>query len=377
MANCYVCDCMLTAQNETEEHIIINACGGRLKPKDLICRTCNSEFGEDIDAELAKQTNDLANFLLIKRHRGEPQPIIGTHTKTGEKVALEYGGKPAYTKPTIVINKEDEQKTTFSISARNTKEFKQILNGLKRKYPNLDIDSLFKNAEYRNEYLDAPIEFQTKLGGDKAFRAITKTAINYFLYKGGDAKYIKHLIQYLKGEEDLKIAQLYYPEDIYTPSEDEVTHVIRIIGNPKERILYGYIEIFNVQNFLVLLNDGYDGVSMDETYVFEPFHVKEIVTNITLSYSKEFIVKITKEPLKPPFEEVKRRYGRALSIGQRRLTSNLINRSNETAVKNSLGKYPEGTLITQEIIDETINEIMKEISPLIANQHKIRQHNNI
>lgn len=71
--NCYVCDVELIKENETEEHIILNAIGGKLKSKKLICKVCNSNFGGRIDDSLAKQLNPIANLLNIKRERGKPQ----------------------------------------------------------------------------------------------------------------------------------------------------------------------------------------------------------------------------------------------------------------------------------------------------------------
>ena len=89
---CYVCDTEITTINSTEEHIIINAIGGRLKSRKLICVKCNTELGETIDAVLAKQLNSLANMLMINRERGEPQPIMSEKLSTGENILIEFGG---------------------------------------------------------------------------------------------------------------------------------------------------------------------------------------------------------------------------------------------------------------------------------------------
>lgn len=70
---CYVCDKEITSENETEEHILLNAIGGKLKSKKLICKGCNSDLGNKIDNSLARQLNPIANLLDIKRDRGNPQ----------------------------------------------------------------------------------------------------------------------------------------------------------------------------------------------------------------------------------------------------------------------------------------------------------------
>lgn len=75
MAKCIICGVELNESNSTEEHIILNAIGGRLKTKSLLCKTHNSVFGDDCDAELAKQ---LKVFPLCSKFkdRGERIKIL-------------------------------------------------------------------------------------------------------------------------------------------------------------------------------------------------------------------------------------------------------------------------------------------------------------
>lgn len=40
------------------------------------------------------------------------------------------------------------------------------------------------------------------------------------------------------------------------------------------------------------------------------------------------------------------------------------------ALQNSLNKYPEGTIIIQAMIDELIEELMKEVTPWIMHNYK-------
>lgn len=82
MTTCYLCDEFLTAaaDNISKEHIILNAIGGHLKSKELLCKTCNSKFGEDADSELANQLLFLSSYLQVKRDSGENQIIKGAKT---------------------------------------------------------------------------------------------------------------------------------------------------------------------------------------------------------------------------------------------------------------------------------------------------------
>ena len=62
---CYICGEELTKSNESEEHIIPNAIGGKLKSNKLICKKCNNQLGNDIDYKLTKQLDFFSNFLNI------------------------------------------------------------------------------------------------------------------------------------------------------------------------------------------------------------------------------------------------------------------------------------------------------------------------
>src|SRR5690348_12113276 len=96
---CYVCNTYLTQENETEEHIILNAIGGKLKSKKLICKGCNSKFGSNIDDKLAQQLNTVSNLLNVKRDRGKPQNVKGKYQN--KEIIIEPGGRMKLARPYI------------------------------------------------------------------------------------------------------------------------------------------------------------------------------------------------------------------------------------------------------------------------------------
>lgn len=69
MANCYMCGVELDDNKRTEEHIILNAIGGMLKSKNLICKQCNSTFGDEIDSRLAKQLQPFSVLMNVERDK--------------------------------------------------------------------------------------------------------------------------------------------------------------------------------------------------------------------------------------------------------------------------------------------------------------------
>ena len=367
---CYVCDIEITPKNETDEHIILNSAGGRLKSKELICKKCNTDFGESIDAILAKQLNNLANMLMIKRHRGEPQPIIGEVQSTGEKYVLDVGGKPKLAKPTIEKT-VDGNRTNISVTARSEKELKEILTGIAKKNPQFNVEEAIKSAQWHKEYLDEAVHFQNIIGGDEAFRAVCKCATNYFIHNQGDPLQIKHLVPYIKGEVQKNVVWFHYQDNLYELKPDECFHILHLVGNQQEKILYCYVDYFNTYKYLVLLNDNYQGENIKHTYVFDLVNIAPIQREANIDYDKNTLIDFFANKDAKPFERVKKSFDHSIALGLKRQDDQHRSELLERAVQNSLGKYPDGTVITEKMISETVDEIMKNITPYLL--RRIRQ----
>lgn len=370
---CYRCNHELTESNASEEHIILNACGGRLKSRALLCKKCNSVFGNKFDRELAQTTNDIANLLLIKRQDGNPQPIKSTRTTTGEKYYIEPGGSPVQSKTNYEITQQDNGNTNLRVTAKNRKELKKTLQGLKKKFPALDLDKALESAQEKEYYINDSFEVNSEIGGKGAFRSIAKTAINFYIYKGGDKVFIEHLLPYLEEKEELDVVWMHYPgQNIYTSENDEITHVLKLIGDSNEKILYAYIELFNLHNFIVRLSESYTGTDMDHDYIFNvhTFDVKENKTTLKLTRSELRNLFINKDA--KPFEKVKERYVRVLNISNKHQDKYQIEKIISKAVDASIGQLPSGTVIDEHILASMREEFMKRITAFIAHRNNLK-----
>jgi len=145
MNKCYLCNKEITEQNTTIEHIILNFMSGRLKSSNLICKDCNSKFGDSFDAKLSKQFDFFANILDIKRERGKVQDVVMTRESTGEKYKVTPDGKSIINKPTIERKKIENGEKIY-IQARNIDELKNILEGFKKKNQAINTDECLKKA---------------------------------------------------------------------------------------------------------------------------------------------------------------------------------------------------------------------------------------
>lgn len=264
--NCFICNKPLTEQNASDEHIILNSLGGHLHSKNLLCKKCNSTLGKQSDAALAKTLQFAASQLDIKRCRGENQII---HTSDDEKYDLAPGNKPVLKKPEQKKIQLSDGTTEIKMETRSTQEARKMLKALKKQYPSLDIDKTMALAKKEKEFINDSVGMEINFDGDSIFPSIVKTTTEFYLVRGGEREYIEHLIPYLLGKQDLPICWYYYPETpVISCEKSEICHVICVVGDTEEKILYGYVELFGILQCLILLNDNYSGKDLFESYVY-------------------------------------------------------------------------------------------------------------
>lgn len=357
MKTCYICDTALNDKNKSKEHIILNAIGGKLKSSELLCNLCNSKLGHEADSELAKQLLFIASYLQIKRDSGNFPILKGLKTKDGAEYHLLDGSKPILSKPTVTIE-ESNNTVSFSISARNENEFLSILKGIKKKYPSIDIEESKKLAKHTEDYLDDYLTHKVTIGGKLAFQSIAKTAINYYILTQKEKSFVKHLFDYLLGQEDLKIANHFYPKKrLYQRESNEIIHLIHLVGKKHSKLLYCYIELFSSFSFLVLLNDNYSGNNITETYCFDVIKNVEIKRLVSLKLTKEKIDNaLTTYGLN--YQKITAEINRIMKVGNKIQTDKAISEISEKAVdKIFKEKYGHEKFVTEQMIKELSEEL--------------------
>ena len=300
---CYVCNKNIITEHSYDEHIILNSLGGKLKSESLICRPCSVSL-DKIDAALSHSLNSFGLLLGIKRDRGTNPRILVTIIDTGEEIYLESGGKPVLTnKPIIIDNLADNEKPSLIIKVKDEAQLRKILTGKKRKNPLLNVEEIVKSAVSRQVEISF-VRYKISLG-DEQFRSVCKMAINFYMYHGGKRDLITHLIPYIKGECNKRCVNYYYPNDLIATSNlsESFVHTLFIKGNPEEKILYGYIELYNAFRLIVLLSDSYEESFFQEVYSFDVLSRKEVDKGININISRKEILDLVNNP-NPPLEKI-------------------------------------------------------------------------
>jgi len=356
MKTCYLCKDPLTSANASKEHILLNSIGGRLKSKELLCKTCNSKFGHEADGELARQLAFLSSYLQVKRESGESPIIRGLKTKDGKEYNILNGSKPALAKPEFDKRIENGE-TKYSIAARNEKELINILKGLRKKHPELDLELAKQKFQWKEEYLDEFLTHDMTIGGDLAFKSIVKTAVNYYIQSQKETEHVKHLFPYLKGEVDLKIGKHFYPiTPIYKKESNEVVHLIHLYGNRYSKELYCFIEFFSSYSFLVHLSDKYEGKNISSTYCYDILQNKELNKQVTLKLKPEEVSEIYKMT-KNDFETITGKLNRVMRIGNKIQTDQEISNLIRKSINKVFDKYKHEPVVTEQMISELSEEV--------------------
>jgi hypothetical protein len=361
---CYLCGTEINDENTTVEHIILNSIGGRLKSSKLICKKCNSNFGNTIDSNLSKQLEFFANFLDIKRERGLVQDVEMIKESTGEKYRVTSKGIPIPSKP-IVEELNKGNCTEIKIKARSKKELEGILTGLKRKYPNINIEDLLKDANSVKEPISEPLHITLTIGGKESMPAILKMTINYFIEKTGDTSSVKDAINDLKRNETNRVEPIILEKRLFSLDENEVTHSIFLNANKKEKKVYAIIELYSTIQFIIKLSDKYNGEDFQELYVYDVLKTEEIVKKIDNVPPFDFIFSFEYPKSKPDFQILKNNMDHVLQVGSRIKLQILISNVIEKSLAETWGKLPHDHLITQEDTDILTNKLMENIGPLI------------
>jgi hypothetical protein len=369
MNKCLICGVDLDQNNQSEEHIIPNSLGGVLTSRLLICSDCNSKFGADCDAKLAEDLKLFANFLDIKRDRGENRPLVGEAPNAN--YLIRPGGKPELIKPVIEID-ESKKGKRIHIEARDMDQAKEILEGLKRKHPEIDVERALSQAEHKREYLDEFLKLNFVFRGRDSLRAVVKMAFFYLKYKIPELVIDEtNIISFLKNESDFREVYFFYPDTqtILTPDKT-VCHSIIIKSYPVYRTLVAFVELYNSVSFIVELSHDFAD-EVQEVYIYDVLNRVEL-RNVEITYP--LISRAILDDLfdnKPPYyDKVSKRFESFLKLALDRQHQSHRAELIQRAMSNSLAKHPEGIPITPEMIDEFVEKLMDEITPLLIRNLK-------
>lgn len=363
---CYICDNELTEENQSDEHIILNAIGGHLHSHIVLCKKCNSELGEKADSKLAEDLSFYTDMLQVRKNRQNHHNQI-MKDKDGHEIVVKDTGKHLeLLKPCIKMENVGKD-IHVNIIARNTKELSGLLRKLVKEgtLSQEDADKISSKAKIKEH---KSVLIKHNVISEEAFPSIIKSAVNYYMDSYHDLNTIKHLIPYIKGEKDAReVLFLHLFKDLpYTTNSKEVTHMIHLEGHKESKLLYAMMEYFSIYIYVVVLDSNYHGNEINKTYAYDVVEGKEIERNFSLRLT----LKDLSDFRNLPHEEylkylpyVKNRADEVLKIWERRNDADAIN----SIINEVFGKYSDGTKITKKMINEVSEKVSQYIIEKVEN----------
>ncbi len=374
--NCALCDIIITDENDTKEHIIPNAIGGRKKVKGFICKACNNSTGNSWESELAKQFNPLSLLFSINRERGNvPSQLF--ETTAGEKLKLNVDGSMANDKPVYTETPLGDNKVKINIQARDQKEAKSMLDGVKKKYPKFDIDDALNKLQIRSSYCPDMLKMDFSLGGAEAGRSIVKSALALAVYSGITASTCKEAIDYLRNEESESCFGYFYESDLIRNRPEGIPiHCVSIKGCDKSNQVIAYVEYFGIQRMVLCLGSSYTGKAVSSTYSINPITGEELNLEVELNISNAEIHQAYNYE-KFPADAMEKAFHAVMPIAfensHQRERERVLDKAILQAFNNCGAKEDER--LTDEHIQNIMQTIINEIKPfLLHNMVKPNSH---
>lgn len=268
---CALCSCELSRENDSSEHVIPNAIGGRLKVQGLFCRNCNSAKGAAWDAALAKQLNVLCVLLGVKRERGKV-PDEAIRQPVDRELLLQADGELKLRHPSVNIPTEPRPGETLDIKveARSPGEAKRIVKELEAHYAKKGarLRGVTIKDEYR--YDIEPPTFMVSIGGGGSSHSIVKIALAFAHHCGVHWKDCEQACQTFAGEIEPCFGYYAQREDVIVREHPAPRHYLVLRGCSDSRLLLCYVELFSVHRMIVCLSLNYTGEDITHTYGVDP-----------------------------------------------------------------------------------------------------------
>ncbi|VVQ18547.1 HNH endonuclease [Pseudomonas fluorescens] len=287
--DCYLCSEPLTPQNDSGEHIIPNSIGGIREVKGFICRACNGKAGGTWDTDLAKQLNKLALFFRVVRDRGENRAEV-IETTAGEKLIYDKNSLKFFAPEIKKEVKEDG--VHFQISANDMKQARQIVTGLKRTYPTLDVEKTLASATAQPKYPDGYFHFEFSFGGLSVGKSFVKTALALLSVNGINPKICERANAYIFNDGEPCFGHYYHHDLLINRPVGVPVHCICVKGCKVARTVQAYLEYFGIVRIVVSLSADYEGDDFKHSYAIDPTKGQEFPVDFNLDFDESEVRKI-------------------------------------------------------------------------------------
>lgn len=252
---CILTDAIITANNNSKAHVIPNALGGWLKPKDILCKNANGKLGETVDKLLIEALGPIMTLIDGRRDRGSNQPME-MRGLDGTGYLVRFNKPGALAKPSFIETQVGET-SVFNISARTPKEMKQLLGRVKARFPRFDVEqALAKSKRIATWPEGGQMTFEMEIGPRRTFPGIFTAANVFAAHVGLDIHPMFRT--YI---EEFDVEQATAPPDTFyfiqnpdaIPTIEAIMHHLAAVSCPRRGKTLVLIQLFDTLEAAVVL----------------------------------------------------------------------------------------------------------------------------
>lgn len=167
-----------TRPADSDEHIVLNALGGRKVVRGFSCEPGNNAFGSGIDKALEEAYRFAS--LVIGAHTGKNRPVAPLEMErsdTGERVAVQHGGK-VRPRHEATVTLMDDTRTTPTKRPFKTFDPENVAQMIAAEMIRRDlVGQPATSTLTMHDTGPVPFELSGELGGPRQFRAVAKMGL--------------------------------------------------------------------------------------------------------------------------------------------------------------------------------------------------------
>jgi hypothetical protein len=258
--------------------MIPKALGGRLAPRGILCRVCNTEFNDVADAALIKAFGAWPTLLDIPREGTNPAKTVDT--RQGYRVRMEASGKLTRTDVVYdVVEMPEVEGHRLSFGAGDMKTARQLLARAKKEFPQIDLAEALKHLKVQG----MPDGDELKLGLDFSPPAVfggVLTAVWLFIIDRTRQAFVdkKRLLDWIKSLQEFQSDTFRYFVNGLPGLEGpdiKLGHKIVVRTDNISRQLIAYVEIMGVLRIGGVIAVLPKGQAMGHIYAYDLLERKD------------------------------------------------------------------------------------------------------
>jgi hypothetical protein len=191
-------------------------------------------------------------------------------TTAGENLLLNAGGQLEMARPEIKRTPIQDGET-IAVKAGSIAQARAVLEGVKRKYPKVDVEAALAGAEIQRSYAKGVVHIDLNFGGPLSGRSLVKSALALAHETGLPIVQCRDAVAYLREADTEPCFGYYYVDDPVDGRPPAMPlHCVAIDANPETGLILGYVEYFGIHRAVVCLGRDYVGDRLKAVYALDP-----------------------------------------------------------------------------------------------------------